>query len=442
NTLSQLRDLVELKDQLEDIQKRMEDEIQAGIPPKPRDQLWSELRMVLPSRGCASCFFFQVFWSWTTVVVRPVRLLCSLRTVMTCPPCLGVDHLREVLSDHACSNCSVLPKAVRLARLSSVEQAADWAVSVQQDPLLLGQAVALPKRSAADVPLAFGRRAKRRRPLGLTTRVDQLSTELAKMKTVLQSLRADGGRSETSPPKQGGSSNCEDDAILVVASGSLFREDLPELGPRTSGLGSSASQGVAGEPVSAAIRTALGRLQLEVPPAQSAPSSAFFRRSDAEANFVVPPSAEYVQELHACWADTKAFSHLTADGRALAAMHEAPKFGLGCMAPVVSANASLIVPPDEVLRPNARCPQPQYRVTDDLHCRAYNSGARMGRFGNSLSHPILGLSSSLESVPLDQSTQGLLDTSLQAFALMTLELRRTLSTLVHARRQVWLCNHP
>ncbi|MEQ2300306.1 SLC35A4 upstream open reading frame protein-like [Girardinichthys multiradiatus] len=33
NTLSQLRDLVELKDQLEDIQKRMEDEIQAGIPP-------------------------------------------------------------------------------------------------------------------------------------------------------------------------------------------------------------------------------------------------------------------------------------------------------------------------------------------------------------------------------------------------------------------------
>ncbi|XP_074532414.1 SLC35A4 upstream open reading frame protein-like [Halichoeres trimaculatus] len=31
--LSQLKDLVELKDQLEDIQKRMEDEIQAGVPP-------------------------------------------------------------------------------------------------------------------------------------------------------------------------------------------------------------------------------------------------------------------------------------------------------------------------------------------------------------------------------------------------------------------------
>uniref|UniRef100_A0A674N9J8 SLC35A4 upstream open reading frame protein-like n=1 Tax=Takifugu rubripes TaxID=31033 RepID=A0A674N9J8_TAKRU len=33
NTLGQLKDLVELKDQLEDIQKRVEDEIQAGLPP-------------------------------------------------------------------------------------------------------------------------------------------------------------------------------------------------------------------------------------------------------------------------------------------------------------------------------------------------------------------------------------------------------------------------
>ncbi|XP_026165646.1 SLC35A4 upstream open reading frame protein-like [Mastacembelus armatus] len=31
--LSQLKDLVELKDQLEDIQRRVEDEIQAGVPP-------------------------------------------------------------------------------------------------------------------------------------------------------------------------------------------------------------------------------------------------------------------------------------------------------------------------------------------------------------------------------------------------------------------------
>ncbi|XP_030603319.1 SLC35A4 upstream open reading frame protein-like [Archocentrus centrarchus] len=33
NPLNQLKDLVGLKDQLEDIQKRVEDEIQAGVPP-------------------------------------------------------------------------------------------------------------------------------------------------------------------------------------------------------------------------------------------------------------------------------------------------------------------------------------------------------------------------------------------------------------------------
>lgn len=33
NPLSQLKDLGELRDQLEDIQRRMEDEIQAGVPP-------------------------------------------------------------------------------------------------------------------------------------------------------------------------------------------------------------------------------------------------------------------------------------------------------------------------------------------------------------------------------------------------------------------------
>ncbi|XP_033835765.1 SLC35A4 upstream open reading frame protein-like [Periophthalmus magnuspinnatus] len=31
--ITQLKDLVDLKDQLEDIQRRMEDEIQAGVPP-------------------------------------------------------------------------------------------------------------------------------------------------------------------------------------------------------------------------------------------------------------------------------------------------------------------------------------------------------------------------------------------------------------------------
>ncbi|MED6243662.1 hypothetical protein ATANTOWER_024655 [Ataeniobius toweri] len=115
-------------------------------------------------------------------------------------------------------------------------------------------------------------------------------------------------------------------------------------------------------------------------------------------------------------------------------MQEASRFVLGQIPAVESVIASLI-PSDESLLPNARYSWPQCCVTDDLLCTAYDSGARMGRLANSLSHLMLGLSSSLESVPLDQSTQGMVDESLQAFALMTRELGQTLSMQVHARRQ-------
>ena len=45
---------------------------------------------------------------------------------------------------------------------------------------------------------------------------------------------------------------------------------------------------------------ALARLQLDVPQAQQAPTSAFFMRGPAPATFTVPPSDEYLRELHVC----------------------------------------------------------------------------------------------------------------------------------------------
>ncbi|CAG6022335.1 unnamed protein product, partial [Menidia menidia] len=186
------------------------------------------------------------------------------------------------------------------------------------------------------------------------------------------------------PPEQDVMSVNDDDAVSVAASGTHFCEDLPELGSGASGSDSFASQEDTTESVTSAIRTALARLQIGVPQAQPTASSAFFKRSRSETAFMVPPSAEYVQELHACWSDTKALSRLTMDGRVLAAMQEAPKVGLGQMPAVEPGIASLIIPPDEALRPNARCPRPQCRITDDLLCKAYDSGARMGRIGNSI----------------------------------------------------------
>ncbi|KAK0151644.1 hypothetical protein N1851_007054 [Merluccius polli] len=190
------------------------------------------------------------------------------------------------------------------------------------------------------------------------------------------------------------------------------------------------------------MRGALARLGLDAPQTDPGQASAFFRRNPAPATFTVPPSEEYVKELHACWRDSRAFSHSTTDARTLAAMQDAAQVGLGRMPPVEPAIASLILAPEEALRPDARCPRPQCRVTDDLLSKAYDSAARMGRIGNSLSHLLLGLSTSLQQAQVEPSLQSLSDASLQAFALMSRELGRTMSTLVQTHRQVWLAQSP
>jgi len=295
------------------------------------------------------------------------------------------------------------------------------------------------------------KRSKRspRVPDGISGQVAQLASELEGMKALLESLRGKRGAGMSGDPDQGhsvgsGVSALEDDAISLAASGTDFRDQF-DSGSLLSEAGSRISSGSQSEEdgsVVGALRTALARLHLDAPQDQPAASSAFFRRPTARASFMVPPSAEYVKELHACWTDTKAFSRLTSDGRALAAMHNAPSLGLGHMPSVEPAIASLIVAPDEALRANARCPRPQCRVTDDLLCRAYDSGSRLGRLGNSLSHLLLGLSASLEDVAIDAPTQGLMDASLHAFALLSREVGRVLSTLVQARRQVWLAQSP
>ncbi|KAK0131086.1 hypothetical protein N1851_034236 [Merluccius polli] len=123
-------------------------------------------------------------------------------------------------------------------------------------------------------------------------------------------------------------------------------------------------------------------------------------------------------------------------------MQDAAKFGLARMPAVEPAIAALVVSPEEALRPDARCPRPQCRVTDDLLAKAYDAAARMGRIGNSLSHLMLALSASLQEATVDASVHSFGDASLQAFALMSRELGRLMSTLVQARRQVWLAQSP
>ena len=78
--------------------------------------------------------------------------------------------------------------------------------------------------------------------------------------------------------------------------------------------------GAADTSMAAVLRTALAHLRLDAAQTESAQASAFFRRNPVPATFSVPPSEEYLKELHACWRDTRALSHSTSDARTLAAM--------------------------------------------------------------------------------------------------------------------------
>ena len=59
-----------------------------------------------------------------------------------------------------------------------------------------------------------------------------------------------------------------------------------------------------------------------------------------------------------------------------------------------------------------------------------------------MSHLMLALSASLQGFAVGAPAHDFSDASLQAFALMSRELGRVMSTLVQARRQIWLAQSP
>ncbi|XP_075325338.1 uncharacterized protein LOC142383616 [Odontesthes bonariensis] len=268
-----------------------------------------------------------------------------------CPSCLGLGHLRQGLSDESCMNCGILPHAVRAARLAEVERLLGPPLSPQLTPdqrLAPSRSTRPRRRPAETAGPTSGKRAK---GSGLTSRPGAGATLPGALV----------------PPAA--SFGPEEDAFSIAASATMFQDYAPDVllgdeASRPSAAGSlSSARGSAGGSedgsVGAAIRTALARLQLDVPQAQ----------------------------------------------------------------------------PASALRQEARCPRPQCRVTDELLSKAYEAAARMARMGNSMSHLLLALSSSLQETELDTSVHGITDASLQAFALMSRELGRVMATLVQARRQ-------
>ena len=381
-----------------------------------------------------------------------------------CPACLGIGHLREALTD-PCMNCSTLPLSVREARLLEVENLmfrgdlppsgvpSGGKEKRKRVSKHGGRGHPARKRSAA-TGMAPGRQE-----------MDDLRAEVERLKAMVQPLPP---RPPTPPPPQADWELEEDnaDAMSTRASDSMFQDGVysprydpsPERGSQGAYQpesvqaedGSETSRRSSGstEPgdgpcaLRATLRAALAKVGLDEPPAAQVVTNPFFRRVATAPPFTVPPSPHFLDQLKQCWADPGAPAHRGRDARALASMGEAEKHGLVHMPPVDQCIAALVLPPDEALKNTARCPSSQCRVTDGLLSKAYDSAACMARLGNSLSVLLLAQSKILESGQPGRELGDMNDVALETFGLMSSELGRLMSTLVVARRQVWLAQAP
>jgi hypothetical protein len=232
-----------------------------------------------------------------------------------CPACLGVEHLREAVSDNPRMNCSFMPHALRLARLAEVE-------------------------GRPGLP-----------PSGL-----------GQIKALLQNLQPAQGV-PAAAPAAAQPTYTEDDMLSTAASCSLFAEEeeqaaLASQAFSQGSLGGSARGSVSGcDTVRPAVRMALARLGLDEAPVSSAPVNAFFPQAAQPSVFSLPPSEPYIAELHRCWPDSRALSQHTSDSRGLATMANADSYGLDRLAPIEPAIASLVV--NRCALPSA--PVPDYR---------------------------------------------------------------------------------
>ncbi|KAJ8277658.1 hypothetical protein GJAV_G00078190 [Gymnothorax javanicus] len=115
-------------------------------------------------------------------------------------------------------------------------------------------------------------------------------------------------------------------------------------------------------------------------------------------------------------------------------MQNAASYGLDRLPNIELADAALALTPGEAFRPDARCPLPQCHMTDDQIIRSYDTAAQISCIDNSMSHLILALSNTLQTLVADHSAQSLSESSLQAFLYLSRELDKSLVLL---RNRPW-----
>ncbi len=110
--------------------------------------------------------------------------------------------------------------------------------------------------------------------------------------------------------------------------------------------------------------------------------------------FAIPQSPNFTEVFSQAFKSTHS-TRLDRVSRLLAAIKDLGPIGLGLMPPIEPAVASLIVPPDEALRQDLRCPNMECRRMDNLIGKIYNSMACLGRTVNMLAHLLLAINASL-----------------------------------------------
>ncbi len=131
------------------------------------------------------------------------------------PACLGVEHLREGVSQNPCMNCSFMPHALRLARLAEVGG------SQGVTPLALVSGGTRRRTSKSGRPPMKSCKVDT-----LAHKVDALSTEFAEIKAVLQNLQPEHDRLATvSNPVAELPLYPEEDTLSTAVSCTLFTEE-------------------------------------------------------------------------------------------------------------------------------------------------------------------------------------------------------------------------
>lgn len=387
---------------------------------------------------------------------------------LECPSCLGVAHLRSALTE-PCPSCAVLPLTVREARLAELLIKNDALLSAAEN-VAAGAPKAV-KRGSTGIQAAqpAKKKPKSHSTSVLNKRVDDLSTAVSRIETLLLQFQPQANMQLTMPPAGGALATTptlptreepavEDDALSTAATDSLFSplgdNDSLELpgSPRSGASFDDAPSSVFSDEhgdgrthgpqsVLATITSALAQRGLQ--PLQSNTGvSAYFRQPSIDASSVIPKCDAFVDEFQTAFKTAAARAHPTSVARAMSNMADAGLFGLDTMPAVDPCVASLVVSPDEAVRPQVRCPSKACRRTDDDLVRAYNHAARIGRIDNTISHLLLAAQSSLLQADSDPALREAIEATLQGVGFMTQELGRLMAVLVRARRQVWLSQTP